>query len=94
MDAHRGHERDFTLSSSAERGRVRGRFMESPLSISFACIGAMNRNYCSSFQTLGIRFSLSQRERAGVRENCSIVNSVPVHGEGEELFEHLVAKFY
>ena len=30
----------------------------------------MNRDYRSSFQTIGRRFPLSQRERAGVRENC------------------------
>ena len=34
-----------------------------------------------AFQTVGQRFSLSQRERAGVRENRSDQNPVPVHRE-------------
>jgi len=33
-------------------------------------IVTMNRDYRPSFQTIGRRFPLSQRERAGVRENC------------------------
>jgi hypothetical protein len=43
-------------------------------------------NLCGrpSFQNIGGRFSLSQRERAGVRENCSDKNPVLVHGEQTE----------
>ncbi|HEY1790713.1 MAG TPA: beta galactosidase jelly roll domain-containing protein, partial [Verrucomicrobiae bacterium] len=44
-------------------------------------IGPLNRHDHSSQQTIGQPFSLSQRERAGVRENRS--NEYTVHGEGE-----------
>ncbi len=39
-------------------------------------------NYCRrpSFQTIGGQFSLSPRERAGVRESLSDGNVLPVHG--------------
>ena len=33
----------------------------------------MNRNNCSPFQTSGVPFSLSQRERAGVRERANFI---------------------
>jgi glycine dehydrogenase len=36
-----------------------------------------------TFQTIGIQFSLSQRERAGVRESHSNENPEPIHGTGK-----------
>jgi hypothetical protein len=42
-----------------------------------------NQSSLSTFQGIGGPFSLSQRERAGVKESCSIQTiPVPVHGEG------------
>jgi flagella basal body P-ring formation protein FlgA len=48
--------------------------MTNHFKFSFTCIGIMNRNDRSPLQTIGRRFSLSQRERAGVRESRSKKN--------------------
>jgi hypothetical protein len=45
------------------------------------CVEPLNHCDHQAYQAIGVQFSLSQRERAGVREGHSGGNALPVHGE-------------
>ena len=76
-----------TLSMSNHRTIIpplqagEGRVENSPKR--FSRIESLNQNNRSTLPTIGGQFSLSQRERAGVRESLSDEDVLSVHGEGQ-----------